>query len=91
MWKITLKNLAANKVRLALTTLAIVLGVGFISAANILSDGMRASFADLSSEIVGGIDLAVDTVSSDTDITTAELELIQGTDGVRVAEGGSGR
>ena len=49
MWKITLKNLAANKVRLALTTLAIVLGVGFISAANILSDGLRDSFASLSS------------------------------------------
>ena len=88
MWKITLKNLAANKVRLALTTLAIVLGVGFISAANILSDGLRESFASLSTEIVGGTDLSVTRDSNDVEITSADLETIRATDGVRVAVGG---
>ena len=37
MWKITIKNLAANKARLSLTGLAIVLGVGFVVASLVIS------------------------------------------------------
>ena len=92
MLKISLKNLAANKIRLALTALAIVLGVGFVSSANVLSDGLRESFANLSAEIVQGTDLQVDR-DFETDlveiapITDSEIAAVEGVDGVRVASG----
>ncbi len=89
MWKITLKNLAANKVRLALTALAIVLGVGFVSSANILSDGLRDSFASLAAEIVQGTDLEVDR-TEDVPLTSVEVEIIETVPGVRTAVGGYG-
>jgi putative ABC transport system permease protein len=86
MWNITKKNVAANKIRLALTALAIVLGVGFISAANILSDGLQDSFGDLAAEITQGTDLQV-SPDADVALTSAEVEAISTIDGVRVAEG----
>lgn len=90
MWNITRKNVGANKVRLALTALAIVLGVGFISSANILSDGLRDSFGSLAAEIVEGVDLQVDRLDGDQPLTSTEQELIAAVPGVRVAEGGYG-
>ena len=90
MWNITRKNVAANKIRLALTALAIVLGVGFVSSANILSDGLRESFGDLAAEIVDGTDLLVDRVDFDEPLTIAEQERIAAVPGIRVAEGGYG-
>ncbi len=87
MWNITKKNVAANKIRLALTALAIVLGVGFISAANILSDGLQGSFGNLAAEITQGTDLRVDGNTDDVRLADAELATVAGVDGVRVAEG----
>ena len=87
MWNITRKNVAANKVRLALTALAIVLGVSFISAANILSDGLRDSFGDLSAEIVQGTDIEVRGGNGDVLLTDAEIDRINSVDGVRRAVG----
>lgn len=86
MWNITKKNVAANKIRLALTALAIVLGVSFISAANILSDGLQDSFASLASEITQGTDLQVER-DADVSLNSAEVEKLAAIDGVRVAEG----
>lgn len=87
MWNITKKNVAANKIRLALTALAIVLGVGFISAANILSDGLQDSFGNLAAEITQGTDLQVNRDSGDVSLTSAEVDTLASIDGVRVAEG----
>ena len=86
MWNITIKNVAANKVRLALTALAIVLGVGFISAANILSDGLRDSFGDLSAEIVQGTDLEVRSANNEVDLAAGDVDRLNDIDGVRIAE-----
>ena len=89
MWNITRKNVAANKIRLALTALAIVLGVGFISSANILSDGLRDSFGSLAAEIVQGTDLSVSR-DADVPLGQAELDRLNAIDGVRIADGGYG-
>ncbi len=86
MWNITRKNVAANKLRLALTALAIVLGVGFISAANILSEGLRDSFGSLASEIVAGTDVEI-RPNADVPITDEQIAVVEAVDGVRVAEG----
>ena len=85
MWNITRRSVAANKIRLALTALAIVLGVGFISSANILSDGLRASFGSLSEEINGGIDLQVN--AEDAPLTQTQVDQVNNVDGVRTAVG----
>lgn len=86
MWNITKKNVAANKIRLALTALAIVLGVGFISAANILSDGLQDSFGTLAAEITQGTDLQVSR-DADVPLTSGQVSTLASIDGVRVAEG----
>lgn len=87
MLKIAWRSVAANKIRFALTALAIVLGVGFISSANILSDGLRASFASLSEEINQGIDLQVES-AQDAPLTVEQVDEINDIDGVRTAIGG---
>jgi putative ABC transport system permease protein len=44
MWRLTWRNLAARKVRLAMSTLAIVLGVAFLSGVLTFSHGMSSTF-----------------------------------------------
>ncbi|MGB5758922.1 MAG: ABC transporter permease, partial [Acidimicrobiales bacterium] len=57
MLRLTIKNLAANRIRLALTTFAVVLAVSFVVASFVLTDGLRDSFGSLSEDIVSGTDL----------------------------------
>ncbi len=57
MLRLTLKNLAANRIRLAMTTFAVILAVSFVVSSFVLTDGLRSSFGDLSEEIVAGTDL----------------------------------
>jgi len=49
MTRVALKGLASRPVRTLLTTLAIVLGVGMVSAAFTLTDTMRGAADSLSS------------------------------------------
>ena len=63
MIRLTLRNLAATKARFAMTTFAVVLGVSFVVASFVLSDGLRSTFNSLSEEITSGTDLLVRPVS----------------------------
>src|SRR5919201_6479535 len=63
MWRATLKGLLAHKVRLGLTALAIVLGVGFVSGTYILTDTMNKAFQNLFSALDKGIAVQVTGVS----------------------------
>jgi ABC-type lipoprotein release transport system permease subunit len=47
MWKVTIKGLVAHKLRLALTALAIVLGVTFVSGTYVLTDTLHSTFTSL--------------------------------------------
>jgi putative ABC transport system permease protein len=90
MFKLTLRNLGANKARLTLTGMAVVLGVGFVVASLITSDGLRDSFNSLSREITTGTDLtvrSVDRFGTEDDITDETLEIVSSTEGVDTAEG----
>jgi len=51
--KLTLASLAARKIRLALTTFAVVLGVAFVSGSFILADSLRGTFDEIAQEIAG--------------------------------------
>src|ERR1035441_3594161 len=59
MWKVTLKGLLAHKLRLALTALAIVLGVTFISGSLVLTDTLHDTFTSLVSNAYQHIDFEV--------------------------------
>ncbi len=59
MTRLTLRGLLAHKIRFALTTFAVVLGVAFVTGAFVLTDGLRATFDDLVSEVTANIDVEV--------------------------------
>lgn len=44
MWRLTLRNLAARKVRLLMSTVAIVLGIGFLAGVMTFSGGLGRTF-----------------------------------------------
>ncbi|MDG1409937.1 MAG: FtsX-like permease family protein [Acidimicrobiales bacterium] len=59
MLKLTIKNLLEKKIRFALTSLAVVLGVTFTVAVFTMTDSLRASFDGLAQDIAAGTDLTV--------------------------------
>ena len=59
MRKVTLKGLLAHKLRLALTALAIVLGVTFISGTFVLTDTLHNTFTTLFGNIYSNVDFQV--------------------------------
>jgi putative ABC transport system permease protein len=103
VWRATIKGLLAKKLRLALTALSVVLGVGFVAGTYVLTDTMNAAFDDLFSQAGTGSDVTVRSVSAfqtgaagpgagggaeDRDPLEEELlEAIRGVEGVAVAVG----
>ncbi|MFD0690373.1 ABC transporter permease [Actinomadura fibrosa] len=91
MAKVTLRNLAAHKIRLVLTAVAVILGVAFVAGTLIFTDTMNKQFDDLFSRI--GTNVAVDVrakkVVDDEDGTASQpvpaslLRTIQGVEGVK--------
>jgi putative ABC transport system permease protein len=59
MRKVTLRGLLAHKLRLALTALAIMLGVTFISGTFVLSDTLHNTFSTLFTSVYSKIDFRV--------------------------------
>jgi putative ABC transport system permease protein len=60
----TLKSLLARKLRLALTALSIVLGVGFVAGTFVLTDTMNKAFDDLFTQAASGSDVIVRRTSA---------------------------
>ena len=88
MFRLTIKNLAANRIRLALTTFAVVLAVAFVVSSFVLTDGLRSSFGDLSEEITAGTDYQVRPVGGfgETDLLPlSALDTVAAVDGVDAA------
>jgi putative ABC transport system permease protein len=59
MWKVTYKGLLAHKLRLALTALAIVLGVTFISGTLVLTDTLHNTFTTLFGHVYQNVDFEI--------------------------------
>jgi putative ABC transport system permease protein len=59
MWKVTIKGLLAHKLRLALTALAIVLGVTFISGTFVLTDTLHDTFTTLFGHVYQNVDFEI--------------------------------
>jgi len=64
VWRATIKGLLAHKLRLVLTALAVVLGVGFVAGTYVLTDTIDQTFDELFAEISGGVDVSVRAESS---------------------------
>ncbi|MGH2677371.1 MAG: ABC transporter permease, partial [Actinomycetota bacterium] len=64
MWRATLKSLLARKLRLALTALAVVLGVGFVVGTLVLTDTLSKAFDEAFAGTTEGTDLVVRGVSA---------------------------
>ena len=59
MFRLTVRNLRANKIRFALTTVGVVLAVSFVVSAFVLGDGLRSTFGTVAEDITAGTDLQV--------------------------------
>jgi putative ABC transport system permease protein len=101
MWRTTVKGLMAHKLRLALTALAVVLGVGFIGGTYVLTDTINKSFDELFADTTQGVDVFVRSEtafesqnasgSGDREaMPEGVLETVQGVDGVDTATGSVG-
>ena len=97
MWTATWKSLIAHKLRLALTALAVVLGVGFVSATYVLGDTINHSLDSSFTQVAAGKDAVVKGKSAFTtsgfDAETSEpvpasvLDRVKTVPGVANAEG----
>ena len=94
MWRATLKGIFARKLRLALTTLAVLLGVAFVSGTYVLTDTMERSFDQIFRRTVTDVDLVVRARdpytgggSQRTRIPDSTLARIRDVDGVATADG----
>ena len=56
MRRVMIKGLLAHKLRLALTALSVVLGVGFVAGTFVLTDTLAHAFDSLFSEVNGKTD-----------------------------------
>ena len=63
MLRVSLKGVWAHKVRLVLTALAIILGVGLISGVYVYTDTIGKAFDGIFADAYSGIDIAIGTES----------------------------
>ena len=98
MWRITVKGLRAHKLRLALTALAIVLGVTFVTGTLVLTDTLNNTFTTLFGQVYQNINFEVRGVAAfptsgaagaiRKPIPESIIAAVKDVPGVAVAEGG---
>ncbi len=96
MWRVTIKGLLAKKLRLVLTSIAVVLGVAFISGTFVLTDTLGNVFDNLFTETTKGLDAVVRSkreLSSDqgfaprNPVPNRLVPVVGSTPGVKLARG----
>jgi putative ABC transport system permease protein len=95
VWKVVFRGLSAHKLRLALTALAVVLGVGFVAGTFVLTDTINRTFTDLFQQTTKGVDVAVRTSTTFSEngnpqrapMPASVLDQVQAVPGVLRAEG----
>jgi putative ABC transport system permease protein len=97
MFTATLRAMFAHKLRLALTTASIALGVAFLAGTLVLTDTMNLAFTQLFGKVSAGTDAVVrtkapytqseGTTTSRGPIDASILADVRHVDGVRTAEG----
>lgn len=59
MFRLALREVGGHKIRFALTTILVMFGVGFVVGSFVLTDSLRSTFGQLSSDINSNFDLAI--------------------------------
>ncbi|MCA1191398.1 ABC transporter permease [Saccharopolyspora sp. 6V] len=85
MLRAMLRDLRAHRGRLAMTLVAIALGVAFVVASFVVSDSLAKTLAGQTAR--GGVDVSVQTASQDPDLTLADRDALAATNGVAEAHG----
>ena len=91
----TLRSITSRKARLAMTGLAVVLGVAFMAGTLILTDTVRKTFDDLFADVYAGTDAVVrssEVISTPFGpdqrgpVSASVFDVVETTDGVAAAE-----
>ncbi|MFD4367821.1 ABC transporter permease [Rhodococcus sp. NPDC058521] len=92
MRRVALRNLAAHKVRLALTVLSVVLGTAFVAGSFVFTDTLQRTFDSIFADTAQGVDVRVSTEGETSrGVPNEEFGKIAAIDGVeRVAAFASG-
>jgi putative ABC transport system permease protein len=100
VFRVALKGLLGHKLRFALTTLAVVLGVTFVAGAFVLTDSMERAFDELFETSFGAADVIVRgaagyelsaadwQVGEGATLDESLLDTVAAVDGVEAVEGG---
>jgi putative ABC transport system permease protein len=84
MRKVSLRNLAAHKVRLALTVLSVVLGTAFVAGSFVFTDTLQKTFDGLFADAAKGVDVRVSGLEEGSSgVPLTELPTLEAIDGVR--------
>lgn len=93
---LSFRNMARHRLRFALTTFSVLLGVSFVVASFVLTDGLRATFDAIVTDANEGIDAQVQARSqfeevqfTDRPIDEALLDAVAAVDGVEEAVAGT--
>ncbi|CAM3745629.1 ABC transporter permease [Smaragdicoccus niigatensis] len=82
IWKISLRNLAAHKVRLVLTLLAVVLGTAFVAGSFVFTDSLKRTFDGIFENLAKGVDVRVSGEGPSGAITLGQVPEIRDVPGV---------
>ena len=90
MIRTALKGVAAHRLRLALTTLAVVLGVAFVAGTYVFTDSIQARFETLFDDVYAGVDATVRPVPPEfgfeqRSMPESVLDQVVATEGVAAA------
>lgn len=82
MWKVSVRNLRAHKLRLALTVLAVLLGTAFIAGSMMFTNMLGRTFESAVATQYEAADVVVEQGESGKDLSQAQLEQLQQRDDV---------
>lgn len=84
MRKVSLRNLAAHKVRLALTVLSVVLGTAFVAGSFVFTDTLQRTFSSIFSDTAQGADVRVSAEDArSSGVPTSDSDIISALPNVR--------
>ncbi|MEV0765562.1 FtsX-like permease family protein [Nocardia sp. NPDC050435] len=87
MRKVALRNLAAHKVRLALTLLSVVLGTAFIAGSFVFTDTLQRTFDGIFANEAKGVDVRISPKEMRSfGVPLAVVDQVTKTEGVRAVE-----
>jgi putative ABC transport system permease protein len=85
--KVSLRNLAAHKLRLALTVLSVVLGTAFVTGSFVFTDTLGHTFHGIFSDVAKGVDVQVSGPDEHgRGVPVADLPRIAAVPGVRAVD-----